>query len=138
MAMLTAALLAAFLPLAAAIDADEMFDDPAREARARALGQQLRCMVCQNQSIFDSNADLARDLRNVVRQRMRAGDSDAEILDYVTARFGEFVLLEPRLRGGTLALWGAPLLMVALALGAGYRYLRRMRERPDSVGSDTA
>ena len=118
--------LAMAVPGASALDADEMFDDPVRERRAREIGKQLRCMVCQNQSIFDSNASLARDLRMVVRSRMDAGDSDQQVLAYVSQRFGDFVLLEPPVRGVTAALWAAPVLMLVLALGGGWLYLRRM------------
>jgi cytochrome c-type biogenesis protein CcmH len=89
----------------AAVEPDEILADPALEARARALSAELRCLVCQNQSIDDSNAPLARDLRIIVRERLTAGDSDAEVLDFVVARYGEFVLLRPRLHAGTLVLW---------------------------------
>ncbi len=104
-----------------AVNPDEVLSDPALEARARALSAQLRCMVCQNQSIDDSNAELARDLRLLVRERISEGDSDAAVIDYVVSRYGEFVLLRPRLRGETLLLWGAPILLfvggaVAMAL----------------------
>ncbi len=114
------------VPIAApAIDASEMFSDPEREARARDLGRQLRCLVCRNQSIFDSNASIAKDLRVVVRERIEAGDTDAQILDYVRTRFGDYVLLQPRLTGETLLLWGAPLGTGAIALLAMVAYLRR-------------
>lgn len=95
-----------------AVEPGEMLDDPALEARARALSAELRCMVCQNQSIDDSDAELAHDLRVLVRDRLRAGDSDGEVLDYIVSRYGEFVLLRPRfsLRNGLL--WGAPLLLL--------------------------
>ena len=83
-----------------AVNPDEVMKDPALEARARALSAQLRCMVCQNQSIDDSNAELARDLRLLVRERLKDGDSDEAVIDYVVSRYGEFVLLNPRLRGG--------------------------------------
>lgn len=112
---------------AAAIDAAEMFSDPVKEARARALGKQLRCLVCQNQSIFDSNAGLARDLRDVVRERIEAGDSDKEIIAYVNARFGDFVLLNPPVRETTILLWATPPLLLLLVLLVAWRYLRRPR-----------
>jgi cytochrome c-type biogenesis protein CcmH len=120
MPALRAILVALALAMAAgssamAVQPDEMLADPALEARARALSKELRCMVCQNQSIDDSDAPLARDLRVLVRERLTAGDSDAKVIDYLTGRYGEFVLLRPRLSWGTLLLWLAPL----IALGAG-------------------
>jgi cytochrome c-type biogenesis protein CcmH len=104
--------------LYAAVQPNEILSNPALEARARALSQQLRCMVCQNESIDDSDAPLARDLRVLVRERLQAGDSDAQILDFLVARYGEFVLLKPRLSWSTLALWGLPpvLLLTGIAL----------------------
>jgi cytochrome c-type biogenesis protein CcmH len=97
---------------AAAVNPDEVLDDPALEARARELSLDLRCLVCQNQSIDDSNAELARDLRLLVRERLVAGDSDEAVIDYVVSRYGEFVLLTPRFSVQTLLLWGAPLLLL--------------------------
>lgn len=94
---------------------DEMMADPAKEARARGLSRELRCMVCQNQSIDDSEAPLARDLRLLVRERIAAGDSDAQVLDFLVARYGEFVLLKPRLNSHTWLLW----FLTPLALSAG-------------------
>jgi cytochrome c-type biogenesis protein CcmH len=91
-----------------AVEPDEMLADPAQEARARALSQTLRCMVCQNQSIEDSAAPLARDLRLIVREHIKAGESDQQIRDYLVARYGEFVLLNPRLSAHTAALWAIP------------------------------
>lgn len=95
-----------------AVEPDEILKDPALEKRARALSAELRCVVCQNQSIDDSNAPLARDLRLLVRERLRAGDSNDEVLDFVVARYGEFVLLKPPFGWHTLALWGAPFLVL--------------------------
>ena len=89
-------------PATAALSADEMLDDPKLENRARELGKELRCVVCQNQSIDDSNAPLAKDLRQLVRERVAAGDSNAEVLSYVTARYGDFVLLEPPVRASKI------------------------------------
>jgi cytochrome c-type biogenesis protein CcmH len=100
---------------ALAVTPDEMLRDSALEARARHLSQELRCMVCQNQSIDDSDAPLAHDLRVLVRDRLKAGDSDTQVLDFLVARYGEFVLLNPRLELRTLLLWGLP----PLALVAG-------------------
>jgi cytochrome c-type biogenesis protein CcmH len=101
-----------------AVQPDEVLPDPALEARARALSRELRCMVCQNQSIDDSDAPLARDLRILVRERLVAGDSDAGVIDFLTARYGEFVLLKPRFGAGTAVLWLAPLIAL-LAGGCG-------------------
>jgi cytochrome c-type biogenesis protein CcmH len=104
------------LPLAAhAVTPGEMLADPALEARARVITGELRCLVCQNQSIDDSDAALAKDLRVLVREKLKEGLSDAQVLDYVHARYGDFVLLRPPLNTGTLLLWAAP----ALALFAG-------------------
>jgi cytochrome c-type biogenesis protein CcmH len=91
-----------------AVQPDEMLSNPALEARARALSKELRCMVCQNESIDDSEAPLAHDLRVLVRERIKAGDSDVQVLDFLVARYGEFVLLKPRLSWHTAALWGLP------------------------------
>jgi cytochrome c-type biogenesis protein CcmH len=95
-----------------AVAPGEMLADSALEARARALSRTLRCMVCQNQSIDDSDAPLAYDLRVLVRERLKAGDSDDEVRDFLVARYGEFVLLEPRLRAGTALLWAVPILVL--------------------------
>jgi cytochrome c-type biogenesis protein CcmH len=118
-------LLAAFTP-ALAVNPDEVLADPRLEARARALSAELRCMVCQNQSIDDSNADLAKDLRLLVRERLKAGDSDAQVLDYLVSRYGEFVLLKPRLSAHTLLLWGMPLFLL---LVGGVVLVRRIAKR---------
>ena len=95
-----------------AVNPDEVLADPALEARARTLSAELRCMVCQNQSIDDSNADLAKDLRLLVRERIADGDSDEAVLNYIVSRYGEFVLLKPRVSMKTVLLWGAPVLLV--------------------------
>ena len=112
--------LAAFLALATALPAmavlpDEVLDDPTLEARARALSAEIRCLVCQNESIDASNADLARDLRILVRERLVAGDTDQEVLDFLVARYGDFVLLRPPVNGATLLLWFGPALVLILA-----------------------
>lgn len=91
-----------------AVQPDEMLSDPKLEARARGVSEQLRCLVCQNESIDESEAPLAHDLRLLVRQRIEAGDSDAQVINFIVARYGEFVLLKPRLEWHTAALWGAP------------------------------
>ncbi len=101
-----------------AVNPDEVMADPALEARARALSAQLRCMVCQNQSIDDSNAELAKDLRVLVRERIKDGDSDEAVIDYVVSRYGEFVLLNPRFETKTLLLWGAPFVLLLAGVTA--------------------
>lgn len=121
---------------AGAVQPDEMLKDPKLEARARKLSEGLRCMVCQNQSIDDSNADLAKDLRLLVRERLKAGDTDEEVRDYLVARYGEFVLLKPRLEIKTLLLWFGP--AGALALGAAImfvNYRRRSRHADEAPGA---
>jgi cytochrome c-type biogenesis protein CcmH len=116
-------------PSAYAVEPAERLADPALEARARALSQELRCLVCQNQSIDESNADLAHDLRVLLRQRLAAGDTDRQVLDYVVARYGVFVLLDPPFTPATYLLWLTP---PALVLGAGtLLVLRARRRRPD-------
>ncbi len=99
----------------AAVEPDEVMADPRLEARARNLSSELRCLVCQNQSIDDSNAPLARDLRLIVRERLKAGDSDERIMNYLVARYGTFVLLRPPVERSTLLLWATPILLLALA-----------------------
>ncbi len=101
---------------AAAVNPDEILDDPVLEARARGISKLLRCVVCQNQSIDDSNAELARDLRLLVRERLVAGDGDQQVLDYVVARYGDFVLLDPPLKPKTYGLWFGPWIIVGIAL----------------------
>jgi cytochrome c-type biogenesis protein CcmH len=109
-----------------AVQPDEVMSDPAREARARDLSRELRCMVCQNQSIDDSDAPLARDLRLLVRERIATGDSDAQVIDFLVARYGEFVLLKPRFNSRTLLLWLLPPLALA---GGGIALWASMRRR---------
>ncbi|MGA2638178.1 cytochrome c-type biogenesis protein [Methylocella sp.] len=116
------------VPLAAgAVQPDEILADPKLEARARDLSAQLRCMVCQNQSIDDSNAELARDLRLLVRERLTAGDSDDAIRAYLVQRYGDFILLKPPVKAETLALWGAPI--VILLVGGAAIFLNSRRRR---------
>jgi cytochrome c-type biogenesis protein CcmH len=121
-----------FLLLAAsplrAVESSEMLADPALESRARALSKELRCMVCQNQSIDDSEAPLAHDLRVLVRERLEAGDSDAQIRDFLVARYGEFVLLRPRLAWHNAALWGLPPLVLLVGIWVIVFVLRRRRD----------
>jgi len=104
--------------------------DPALEARAYALESELRCLVCQNQTLADSNAPLAVDLRNQIREKMQQGASDRDILDYMVARYGDFVLYRPPLKATTLLLWAGPLLLMALGLALLYRRLVRRRVEP--------
>jgi cytochrome c-type biogenesis protein CcmH len=118
------------LPALAVGRPDEMLPDPAQEARAREVGRELRCLVCQNQSIEDSEADLARDLRRLVRERIAAGDSNASALDFIHDRYGDFVLLRPPVNAGTLLLWGTPL----LALGGGILAVVLLRRRARHAG----
>jgi cytochrome c-type biogenesis protein CcmH len=117
-------------PAAYAVQPDEIMSDPAKEARARDLSRELRCMVCQNQSIDDSEAPLARDLRLLVRERIAAGDSDAQVLDFLVARYGEFVLLKPRLEPHTYLLWLLPPLALA---GSGFALWMHNRRRTRSA-----
>lgn len=104
--------------LCLAVQPDEILKDAKLEARARELSRELRCMVCQNQSIDDSDAPLARDLRLLVRQRLEAGDSDQQVLDFLVARYGEFVLLRPPFQWQTLLLWGLPPAVLVAGIGA--------------------
>jgi cytochrome c-type biogenesis protein CcmH len=128
--LLAVSCLAAF-PGQAATNPDEILKDPALEQRARGLSKQLRCLVCQNQSIDDSDADLARDLRRIVREQLVAGKSDGEIIAYVTARYGDFVLLKPPVKPATWGLWFGPALVLVMA-GAGIVfYVRARAGRPD-------
>jgi cytochrome c-type biogenesis protein CcmH len=114
-----------------AVQVDEILPDPVLEGRARAISHDLRCMVCQNQSIDDSEAPLARDLRLLVRERLKAGDSDSQVVDYMVARYGEFVLLQPRMSWHTAVLWGAPLtILIAGLLALGFSVLRRSSSGP--------
>jgi cytochrome c-type biogenesis protein CcmH len=117
---------------ALAVQPDEVLDDPRLEARARAISEELRCLVCQNQSIDDSDAPLARDLRLLVRERLKAGDSDSQVRSFLVDRYGEFVLLKPTFSGRNLFLWLTPLL--ALALGT-FVAMRRFRARRSAAGA---
>src|SRR3981189_3393117 len=127
-------LMAAFAASAAcAVQPDEIMSDPAKETRARDLSRELRCMVCQNQSIDDSEAPLARDLRLLVRERIAAGDSDTQVLDFLVARYGEFVLLKPRLEPHPLLLWRLPPLALA---GGGVALWINGRRRSRSVAAE--
>jgi cytochrome c-type biogenesis protein CcmH len=136
-ALVLALVLAFNITSAVAVQPDEMLKDPALEVRARALSHNLRCMVCQNQSIDDSDAPLAHDLRVLLRERLSAGDSDRQVIDFLVARYGEFVLLKPRFEWRTALLWLVPpglLLIGGLALAA----LARQRKRPQPPEQLTA
>ena len=130
--ILCAALL---LPLgpAFAVQPDEVLPDPAMEARARTISQVLRCPVCQGENIDESNAEVSRDLRLLVRERLIAGDSDSEVLDYITNRYGEYVLFEPEKTGANLVLWYLGPAALIVALGGALIYLRSRRDRKSVV-----
>ncbi len=132
--LLILSLLAISAP-ALAVQPDEILDDPRLEERARDISADLRCLVCRNESIDESNAELARDLRILVRDRLVEGDSNEEVIDYIVARYGEYVLLKPTMTGGNWLLWGAGPLMLLLALGGGVVYLRG-RSRATEPGQD--
>jgi cytochrome c-type biogenesis protein CcmH len=126
----------ALVSAARAVEPDEVLSDPALEARARTLSQTLRCMVCQNQSIDDSNAPLARDLRVLLREQLKAGRSDNEVREFLVSRYGEFVLLEPRLSAHTVMLWALPALGLALGVITfllTYRRSSRAEVKPLSI-----
>ena len=124
---------AAMNTVARAVMPGEMLSDPALEARARALSQELRCLVCQNQSIDDSNAPLARDLRVILRERLRAGDSDGQAMAYLQARYGNFVLLKPPFELSTALLWLGPALILTAAGGIFLGFARRAQSQPDAA-----
>lgn len=112
---------------ALAVDPAEVLDDPVLEARARQIGKGLRCLVCQNQSIDDSDASLAKDLRILVRERLTAGDGDQQVIDYVVSRYGDFVLLKPRIKPYTLVLWLGPLAIAGMGAAALVYFFRRRK-----------
>ena len=124
---------------ALAVAPDEVLDDPALEARARALSAELRCMVCQNQSIDDSDAPLAKDLRVLVRERLVAGDSDGQVIDYLVSRYGEFVLLKPRFAWHTVVLWAAgPVALIAGLIAIVMALRNRSRHSPQLTAPGSA
>lgn len=114
-----------------AVQPHEMLDDPALEERAREISSGLRCLVCRNESIDESNAELAGDMRVLVRERLVAGDSNEEVVDYIVDRYGEYVLLSPQTSGSNLLLWLAGPLMLGAALVVGGVYLRRRAATPE-------
>src|SRR5438105_3782261 len=129
--LVAAVLSLAILSPAIALGPDEVLSDAALEARARTLSKELRCMVCQNQSIDDSDAPLARDLRILVRERLQAGDTDQHVIDYLTARYGDFVLLRPRFSSRTAALWLTPLGVLVIG-GLGLVMIWRRRANAEA------
>ena len=124
--LLAATVLLIALP-AVAVEPSEVLDDPVLETRARKISKGLRCLVCQNQSIDDSAAVLARDLRVLVRERLVAGDGDQEVIDYVVSRYGDFVLLKPPFKAATIVLWAGPAVLLLLGLIAILAFFRRNR-----------
>jgi cytochrome c-type biogenesis protein CcmH len=126
------AAMAAVFSMAAAADPSERLPDPAQEARARHIFQQVRCLVCQNESIDDSQAELARDLRHIVRDQIRAGRSDGEVKRFLVDRYGEFVLLRPSFSLGNAALWGGPFLVVLFGLALLIGRLRSRNPEPEA------
>ena len=131
-------LLAFWMSPAAAVEPHEVLDDPVLESRARALSQDLRCLVCQNQSIDDSNAPLAQDLRVLVRERLAAGDSDEQVMAFVTDRYGDYVLLRPPVQDNTYALWLTPaaVLVIGAVIAALVLSRGRGRSEPDPLTPD--
>lgn len=119
--------------VALAVEPDEVLADPGLESRARALSQELRCVVCQNESIDASSADIARDLRILVRERLMAGDSDDEVMAFVTARYGDYVLLRPRLSPSTYLLWFGPFIILGIGGIAIFLFLRRRKGNQDDT-----
>lgn len=117
-----------------AVNPDEMLSNPVLEERAREISKELRCLVCQNQSIDDSDAELARDLRVLVRERLVAGDENQEVIDYIVARYGDYVLLNPPLKPETYILWASPVVLVVLALLAVFAFYRR-KQRDGGLAS---
>jgi len=130
-ALLAALLLAGAFP-ALAIDTEKAFDDPALQARYEQINRELRCLVCQNQTIADSNATLAQDLRREVREMIAAGQTDAQIREFMIERYGDFVLYRPRMTASNFLLWAAPVLLLLLGTFIGIRYIRKQAAEADS------
>lgn len=134
--MIVLAALVALSAPALAVDPDEVLDDPILEQRAREVSKDLRCVVCQNQSIDDSDSGIAKKMRLLVRDRISQGDSNQEVKDYLVSRYGDFVLLKPPVKAKTLILWFGPAVMVVLGLiGIIFYYRRRAREKPENAGA---
>lgn len=121
---------------AGAVQPDEILADTALESRARGITATLRCVVCRTESVDDSNADIARDIRLMVRERLVAGDSDAQVLDFMVERFGEFILLTPRTSGTNVILWVAGPALLLLGLGIAVGTIRRRRPAPEALSDD--
>ncbi|HIC27960.1 MAG TPA: cytochrome c-type biogenesis protein CcmH [Rhodospirillales bacterium] len=132
-ALFALALVFAWPPPAWAVNPDEVLSDPVMENRAREISRGLRCLVCQNQSIDDSDADLAKDLRIIVRERLTAGDSDAQVVDFVVSRYGDYVLLKPPFKLATLVLWLGPAAIAGGGLIAVLMFFRRRRTGESAV-----
>jgi cytochrome c-type biogenesis protein CcmH len=118
------------------VQPSEMLDDPVLEDRARSLSQGLRCPVCRNESIDESNAALSQELRIVLRERIVAGDTDAQAIDFIVARYGEYVLLRPDARGANLILWWAAPILLLIALGIGWSAIRTKRAAPEALSEE--
>ncbi|MBT3989105.1 MAG: cytochrome c-type biogenesis protein CcmH [Rhodospirillaceae bacterium] len=126
------------LPVSAqAVDPSEILNDPLMEKRARSISKGLRCVVCQNQSIDDSDAQLARDLRVLVRERLTAGDSDQAVVDYVVSRYGDFVLLRPPFKAATLVLWFGPIIIALSGLTGLILFFRRQKKYTEELAKET-
>lgn len=123
---------------ALAVEPDEVLADPALENRARIISRELRCVVCQSQSIDDSNAPLAKDMRIIVRERLVAGDSDEEVLQFLVDRYGDYVLLKPPVQRNTIFLWASPALIFLVAAGVAGAYLRNIKRADDRASGDSA
>ena len=137
-ALLAILLVLVMNPPALAVEPDEILDDPVLEDRARAISRGLRCVTCQSQSIDDSNAPLAKDLRLVLRERLLAGDSDQEVMMFMTERYGDYVRLSPVFRRDTAILWFAPPIILILAIGGAMIYFRQMQNNmhTEDLGTD--
>ena len=120
-----------------AVQPDEVLDDPVLETRARDISTGLRCLVCRNESIDESNAELARDLRLLVRERLVAGDTDEQVVAFIVDRYGEYVLLKPKATGANLVLWLAGPIMLLIAAGMGWSFLRKRARQQEAVHTDT-
>ncbi len=138
MRLLATSALSLLASAALGVEPDEQLADPALEARARAISRDIRCVVCQSENIDDSNAPLARDLRLLVRARINEGDSDDEVVDFLVARYGDYVLLKPRFQKNTVILWAAPLIVAAAGALGGWFVLVAGRKRRDEPRPLTA
>ncbi|MBT8473230.1 MAG: cytochrome c-type biogenesis protein CcmH [Marinicaulis sp.] len=129
-------------PIVGAVEPDEVLEDEALEERARALSRQLRCVVCQSQNIDDSNAPLAKDMRILLRERLMAGDSDEEIIEFLVDRYGDYILLKPPVQQNTILLWAAPFIIFLIAGAGAGAYLiamkKRNRDEPDDKAGNEA